>query len=557
MRWYVLPLILFGGMIAGIFFNNCSSQHSELLSQSAVSEESSLVPCSYKDEMDLFSQTYHKFTTSKCAGCHVEGGVGKGAFASSGLMVAYNSFVFVGYEKLSGYAIDSSHNPPYTGIDNIEKINLLRKQWVQGLENISLCEGGYSTNPTTINESDRLELKSKPMYPLKALKEGEVKTFSWSLSHLESDLIQKDNTIALPQLGDAKFMVDIKRTKFGGKSYYVFYKPRLVTDTVDIYIKSILIKLNGRLISLQTTFKYIDAFVRKQTTSPVVLAPGAMIADEVIIDTDLVSISIGTLEEALNLPPPEPPSLVRFSKSDIQIKETIVASSDNSSNQNLLAVELQLSPARSADYVTATVAIENTNDVNAALNRRSMKIVVNNKIVEVDRWDWDYQVDTLAVVFAPGETKKNLIFKISNDQRIEPRETINLKITSVTNAVINQTDNSDKAVITIIDDDAPNVEGVPTFSSLMQPGGVLFENCFKCHNSVDNRGGYNLSDYDLMIANKVLIPSDVTSKMFVRMNAEISGLRSMPLLDNGTGSLLEPTLRKKVEVWIKGGARND
>jgi hypothetical protein len=202
--------------------------------------------------------------------------------------------------------------------------------------------------------------------------------------------------------------------------------------------------------------------------------------------------------------------------------------------------------------VTVTVALVTTGIPAAeqALNKRSMNINFNNNPLVIDRWNWDFSVDTLAVVFAPGETRKSLVFKLSNDQRDEPNERIGMNISSVVNATKSGT--AGAATLTIIDDDGPANPEVPTFSSLMQNGGILFQNCLECHNSVDNRGGYNLSDYDLMIENGVLVPYDVNSKMFLRMNAVVPGLRPMPL-----GGLLREEIRFQVENWILNGAKND
>ncbi len=64
-----------------------------------------------------------------------------------------------------------------------------------------------------------------------------------------------------------------------------------------------------------------------------------------------------------------------------------------------------------------------------------------------------------------------------------------------------------------------------------------------------------MTNYEDMIAKGVIIPGDVTSKMYRRMDkndANLEGLTSMPL----TGYL--PSLEVNiVKSWILNGAKND
>ena len=542
MKKHVALLGIIGGLIISVAFNNCSAEHAGSAEGFSVVDELSFVDCAFTDDMDLFQKTFHPFVVKNCANCHIPGGEGKGAFASSGLLVAYNAFSVSGYDLVAANAIDNGHKPPYSGPQHNETVDLLKDQWVKGLENIATCKaGGDGPDINPVDETLRLETKSKGV---NAPETGEFVTIKWSLP---TELLDKSGAITLPDIPGSEISIMIRRSRLGPKPVYEIAQPKLKAGaTSDVRISSLLIKLNGKVISNQTTFRFIDEGVFR--TEEVRLAPGAMVVDGVITDTDVISLSIGELE-ALTLPPRAVLPVLGFSSSTISINEKVNASVTKSS-ENIALVELVLSEA-SDQYVSATVAISMTGIPVAeqALNRRSMDIDFGTPLV-IDRWNWDYSVDTMAVVFAPGETRKALAFKISHDARDEADEKIRMNISSVTNATKNPATSS--TLLTIVDDDGPNLIGAPTFSSLMQTGGILFANCLECHNSVDNRGGYNLSDYDLMIENEVLVPNDVNSKMFLRMNAIVPGLRPMPL--NG---LLDPRFRRVVESWILNGAKND
>lgn len=528
MKRKYIGLGLISGMLVAVLFNNCSPEHAgNSNDQFSVLNEVVFNACAFSDEMDLFAKTYHPFLNSRCSNCHIEGGEGKGTFASSGLLVAYNAFSVVGYEMVSEFATNPGHKPPYTGTDNQPQIDLLKQQWVKGLENILECKsGGTPVDPNPVDETTRLLTKS---IGINAPTNGTV-TITWDLN---ADILDKGTP--LPVVPGAQLSLRVRRYNLGPKPIYEISLPSVKGSTgTDFRIQSLLVALNGKIVPNQTTFRYIDEGIYQG--SDVVLAPGSMVVDGPISETDVIAISIGKLETTILPPPPVLPT-VSFQLTNQNVVENGMAT-----------VNLVLSAAHS-QYVSATVGILTTG-ANLAANRRSQRINFNNMPKEVDRWDWDYSVDTLAVVFAPGETVKPISIRVANDERDEPNENVPLTITSVVNAKKSAT--AANAIVTITDDDAPYTGTAPTRTQLMQTTGILFQNCMECHNSDDNRGGYNLSDYDLMISTGVLVPGDVSSKMFVRMNSEVSGIRPMPL--NG---LLDSTLRRQVERWILDGARNN
>ncbi len=561
MKKHVALIGILGGLAVSLLFNNCTAEHNgDFASEEGFSVvgETNFVPCAFKDDMDLFGKTFAPFLRTNCSSCHVEGGLGKGAFASSGALVAFNSFDLVGYEKVSQYAVNDSHKPPYSGSQHNGRVSLLQDQWIKGLENIAECKasGGGGVSIPVIDPEKRLDTKSLPLN----LNDVTVETtVQWTL---EKDLLDKNGTITLPNAGNAIFSLTIRRATVNGKPMYEFTQPTLKAVGTDLIIQSLLVKINGRMINGQTTFRYVDEGVRASDPEPTLLGPGVMLVDGVITPYDLVSVSIGILQPTV-LPPRPIPPVISFAQSTLAVPETISTPSGKPWNSDLNFIELKLTLDKpSTEFITASIGAVTTgySASQLAVNRTSTEEVNlpfdNGRDLIIDRWDWDYKIDNSAVVFEPGVTLATIRVQIANDQRDEVNELLPLEIRSLVGATRSPTNG--KVLITINDDDdAPNPE-IPTFSSLMKRGasdgggGVLYDFCYRCHNSFDNRGGYNLSNYDLMINNGVLVPYEKTSMMFRRMNEEIPGLRTMPL-----EGLLPTDKRRLVELWILNGAKND
>ena len=83
--------------------------------------------------------------------------------------------------------------------------------------------------------------------------------------------------------------------------------------------------------------------------------------------------------------------------------------------------------------------------------------------------------------------------------------------------------------------------------------GILGLNCVKCHNSQLMAGGYDMTDYELMITRKVLIPGNVDSKMYVRIHPTPEFL-AKPMPQDG---FLPQALIYEVERWLMNGAHNN
>lgn len=541
------------GLAVGLFFNNCSTEHMTT-EQASVVQEINFLPCSFKSEQELYTETYWAFVRKNCSSCHTERGEGKGAFASSKPDVAYNAFSVVGYEMISDYAVGRGHNrPPYTTPDHEPDILILGDQWIKGLQNIEACKSGSGgVDPTPVDEDLRIETYGKGINAFTGPVNNGTITLTWNLP---DDLQDREGAVTLPQIPGSTLTIKVRRILLGAKPAYEIFEPTVSipqSANFDIKIRSLLVKLNGRLIKNQTTFRYVDEEVRRGENHR--LAPGSMLVDGALSEYDVIGLSIGSLtRETLEPLPPKP--TISFAQSEIVVNETIVAG-QTTSDMNVVRVDVTLSEPY-PQYVTATVAVITTAapQGTALLKPRCCMTIRNDADdnIQVNNWDWDYSLDSLAVVFEPGQVTKTIAIKLSNDQRYENLpEILRLRFNTVINA---KTEAVGQLVKITVNDDDANItdERIITFSKLMATnGGVLRNYCLKCHNSVDNRGGYNLSDYDLMIENGVLIPGSAASMMFRRMDSIIPGLRPMPL----TG-LLSSEERRKVESWILRGAKND
>jgi hypothetical protein len=227
-----------------------------------------------------------------------------------------------------------------------------------------------------------------------------------------------------------------------------------------------------------------------------------------------------------------------------------VAASSVVESAGLATVRVNLSQP-SAKYVTVTIRV-NGQTTSSALCCIDNFTNEEQENISINRFDWDYKVKTYSVVIPPGETFKNFEIDIANDQRDEgASETLVLDLDSIgtVNAVLGSVT---RHTLTLQDDDDPYTGAALTMTQLLRPGGILYVNCLGCHNSVDNEGGYDITDWQSLIDNRILIPYDVNSKAFVRMNSKLAGLPPMPF----TG-LLETEKRRAVQDWIMAGAQNN
>lgn len=545
------------GLMVAVLFNNCSPEHSgEGLSAmgSNFLSEVSFAPCSFKDEQELYAKTYHSFLMTNCSSCHVEGGQGKGAFASSNLTTAYNAFSVVGdqlvasYEKVSKFAVDQGHKPPSTGAQHTAAIDRLKTQWIAGLDNIQLCQSssGTVTQPPPTDEMLRLKTRSKG---INVPPRGSFSTVTWDLS---KDILAKADG-SLPSFPGVTLEVKVEQTVLGTQSVYIVYDPTLKAGSKDIKIRDIRVILNGRPFWDATTFSHVDNGVYAGTSQ--VLTPGSMVVNSAVSGLDVIAVSVGGLEEVVLPPAPVLPE-VAFAQTSSSVSEPVDTGGLEPGTHQM---EVRLNTASSRP-VTVIVGLDSAYNSSLAASARAMdrkdpefriRPEGMNDAVPVDRWDWDFQVNSYTLVFEPGEVSKQFSIRIARDERDEANEQVRFGISSAVNAKLGS---QASHTTTILDNDNPPLDPeLPRFSTLMQKGGILEAQCFRCHNSVSNNGGYSLSDYELMRTKGVLVPGSASSWMFRRMNEKIDGFAPMPV-----DGLLSVDDRKKVELWITSGqARNN
>ncbi|MCB0363029.1 MAG: hypothetical protein KDD35_09910, partial [Bdellovibrionales bacterium] len=259
--------------------------------------------------------------------------------------------------------------------------------------------------------------------------------------------------------------------------------------------------------------------------------------------SDVISVSFGRLEiPSEPLPNPASAPKVSFAVASSSVSESVAG------GKAKITIKLDKASVRT---VTTEVQVKTSP---GAQPRCCIDITNENQDkVSVNRFDWDYEIKSLSATFLPGETSKDIEIIIATDDRDEgDSEVLNLELSQNGTTVAIIDDQKKSHALTIVDDDEPYTGAALTLTQLLRPGGILYVNCLGCHNSVDNEGGYDITDYHGLIENNVLIPYDVNSKAFARMNSETPGLPPMPF----TG-LLETAKRRAVQDWIMSGAKNN
>jgi len=186
-----------------------------------------------------------------------------------------------------------------------------------------------------------------------------------------------------------------------------------------------------------------------------------------------------------------------------------------------------------------------------------------------NRFDWDFRLladslNLMSTTDASGNLSSNptgnITAKFSRDIRKEDgNRLLRLRITlaSANGTTTGAGAKQDLYVVLLkVNNEDPRINNEVTYSGLMNPvSGILGTKCIKCHNSVLFNGGYDITDYELMLSKKILIPFDTTSLMYRRTNSQDPinfGLSPMPA--NGG---LSDTDRDLIRQWILTGAKNN
>ncbi|MGZ3724189.1 MAG: hypothetical protein ACXWQQ_00225 [Pseudobdellovibrio sp.] len=570
-------------------FNNCSKYKQPDMSQSSDSSSSSSSTGTTgltktgdlcEDTIrQLFADGYYQFVRQNCATCHATD-TDKPQFANPDVNWAYQVFQSKGYQKVSDNAISSTHNPPYTGPQNTQAINELKVAWTLGVQEYNTCKGLPADAPTTtVDPATLLSLETNNQN-IPALNVNQNTVLSWNLN---SDLSSLKSGTALPTFGSgAKFSITVtRRQNAAGQDYYTFESPIIYANATDVHVKTIYIKLNSRIMNYPSTFKFVDRGIYANSTQTGdtigLVSTGGLVVLGQTSSADFVNVAFETIEPT-SLPPPPPPTTIGFTDSSVRFISSTspvvrdvdfaVGATGNVSVPIIVSVD-QMTDAvcgatgDNAFTVSPTCLPAVYNEmVNRGLNSAAELSFKQARAVtgtSYNRFDWDFKFASNSFNLLGASPSQTATVHFSSDERRENNRVLRLTITVLSN---NATVTTQTAYVIIYKADNRDALGAGevTFSSLMRSTGTLGLNCVKCHNSRDLNGGYDMTNYDLMVTKGVLVPSPVvsvaeTSKMFNRMNPNFVGnetLSPMPL----DGFLTDPYIQL-VRQWIDEGARNN
>lgn len=578
------------GLVASIgmlilFFNNCKSSSENALQLQSVgtpgpsgSEELSLPTgptgatgtlCE-QDIKNLYARGWQKFLFNNCSTCHSDG-PGKGRFANADLNMAYAEFELVGYTKVSSNATNPGHNAPYTGLLHTQIVNELKLEWMKGLQDFATCSG-TTAGVQQETQIEKINFKSTDQV-IGLANAGDRKVLTWNIN---TDLTRIKGAGALPNVPGAKFSITVTRLLTGGGfTYYTFSSPTFHGATTDAHIDGVFINLNGLLLTYPTTFSFISKDVRMGTLNDLsgLISTGSLVAPKVVSPADTLSVSFIDIKSIV-MPPPPPPTLVNLGGAKTVLVAKGIGFVDINVTLSSAAVEpIIVTVAENNDLCGTAGTITNANtlfkvasttclpNVYAAVCPGGSCIAAAKDFGKArqdvgatfKRYDWDFKLPTSSVSFMIGESTKSLRVYFSKDIRREQNRVLTLDIASALGPVNIGANKTIQYVITKHDNPIPNGSTL-TFSELMSPtSGILGQNCTACHNSTDLAGNYDMTDHELMIKNGVLIPFDITSKMYLRMHPTPEFLgKPMPL----NGFLTQDKILE-VELWIRGGALNN
>src|SRR5690606_38337112 len=152
---------------------------------------------------------------------------------------------------------------------------------------------------------------------------------------------------------------------------------------------------------------------------------------------------------------------------------------------------------------------------------------------------------------------KTIYFRLVADHRVEGTERLHIFINSTLVSKVRVIGTQEVTLNIVDNDDAAGGNGASTFVDLMASDGILRNEWLRCHNTIDRRGGYDMTNYWQMVGETILLPGNIESLMFARMNPDSplfsanQNLQSMPPPASAGGNgFLNQTLRDTVGAWI-------
>ncbi len=561
-----------------LFFNNCKGNSEAALNldtaNGIVGGAGGTGTLCEQDIKNLYARGWQDFLKTNCTVCHANG-PGKGRFANADLEIAYGDFQSIGYTKVASNAVNSSHNPPYSGVQHTQIVNELKVEWQKGLQDYAVCTGDSSNLPVE-SQIEKISLKTISKV-IGAAADGVATPIVFDLN---TELNRIKGTTPLASLPGGKFVIYVTRLKnAGGFTYYTFSRPKIYGSTVDAQIEGIFVNVNGFLLNYPTTFSFVNKGIRAGSTNASVtdvsglISTGSLVAPKVILPTDSMSVSFIDIKK-VTLPPPPPPNTVSIAGG----RSVFVTP-----GTSYVDLTLTLSaPAEEPILVTVAENMDLCGTAGTAANSNTLfKTVSDTCLPEVysamcpggncpaaakdfgrarivlptgntyNRYDWDYKFSGASANFSINESAKTIRVYFSKNIRQEKNRVLTFDIASVLGTVNLGANPKVNYIISKYNNPTPDPD-VLTFSQLMNPqSGILGQNCVKCHNSLDNAGGYDMTDHQMMLDRRVLIPRDVNSKMYVRMHPNPEFLNKPMPQD---GFLQDGNKILEVEKWIMQGA---
>ncbi len=548
-------IVIAGGLALALLFNQCGGGSTES-SKSQVNPSTSLTaPACSGDLKTVFERTYYPFVTANCAGCHADA-AGRG-FANADLSIAFDQFKQVGYARISANAVNDSHNPPWTGAKHTETINTIQGNWEKALDEFTRCTsqdfGGGSVSYDVAVETNELAIPD-------GVDVNKNKAIIWNLK--KADLI--GNTARIPDnfAATLKAEIGVHKDTAGNRTYFITGL-KIYQSNSDLIVKTVGVKYNAALITWETTFMFANALIYKNQAEGIngLLSGGAMILPTTAQAGDKIALTFGTLE-ATSLPAPQGLPQISFDMADVTLVKTPndglateveMSFSLSFGVETVVSVSLDQEPFNEGVVVPTPVKDFQCNRGKCTGEDIKAKNSRNRSNYAKTGYVWDYELpDGKTFSFRPLEKSAKLRIRFSGDIRKEANQLLALKLANPVQATLGS-----KSKIYFLTEKLYNPEptpGIITYRALLASTGLMGTYCVKCHNSVTKNGGYDITDYDLMVSRGVLVPGSVSSKMFRRMNddPEFKNLSKMPL-----DGYRPPEEREVVANWILNGAKND
>lgn len=533
-----------------------------------------------------FYEGYYQMAVANCIQCHAVDN-DKPQFANPDANWAYEVFQTRGFTKISSNAISSTHNPPATGPHLTTEINDLKVKWRLAVDEYNSCKG----LPPVVEQVDPRELINfqTATRTIGSLAVGRSIWMHWNIN---SDIQPLKSGLTLPAVaGGAKFSIKVTRRQTpAGTDYYTFTEP-VIWDNVssNVKAKTIYIKLNGRVMSYATTFKFVNKFIytggNLNDTNPqndstflsgLVSAGGLMVLGTVSA-SDTLNVAFEELRQANDAPPIPPPVTVGFADTSVRFINASATGLDANRRMRFrvqvsgnaeLPIVMSVAPVNdalcgatgdNAFVVNGTSCLPN---IFSVLGTRGIQNTNNTRFNRArstdggsfNRFDWDYKLINPSFTLLGNNAFAEFEVEFSGDIRRENNRILRLRLENLSG-----NGNIGNGEIAVIIHKAENenalANGEMTYSALMRTG-TLKNYCLECHNSRDLNGGYDVTNYQLMVRNGVLdLSNPINSKMFNRMNPNYPGnatLAPMPRDGYLPDAEIDPVRR-----WIQAGAKNN